>query len=335
MAFVALLLPAMLRYLLRYATSSSIVFNVAYGQHSRNSLDIYLPSQSSPAPAPVVIFVSGGAWIIGYKAWNLFTSPQLNNAGILVVSPDYRNFPQGHASDMVEDISAAIGWVRAHISEHGGNPEDITLCGQSAGAWMAAMAMIERATDASKPCGASPYTKQPLSWECHHIKRVVGISGPYDVADKAQLAHFHDRGLYRSVLYSIFEGELSRWSPIRCVKNLGPSVTSLPPIVLMHGCSDKTVPWESSTKFAQVLADAGAKADVELFQGKSHTDGIIEDVITGHNPMLDRLVSLVLGETKITQHQCDEKASELVSCDSTRHTYPEFLILLARCVNPF
>ena len=76
----------------------------------------------------MVVFIAGGAWIIGYKvaaarlllacahslvhqAWNLFTAPQLNHAGFIVVSPDYRNFPQGHAEDMVQDASAALAWV--------------------------------------------------------------------------------------------------------------------------------------------------------------------------------------------------------------------------------
>ncbi|ETO03955.1 hypothetical protein RFI_33447, partial [Reticulomyxa filosa] len=43
---------------------------------------------------PVVIFVTGGAWMIGYKAWGAFMGMLLAQLGILFVTPDYRNFPQ-------------------------------------------------------------------------------------------------------------------------------------------------------------------------------------------------------------------------------------------------
>jgi hypothetical protein len=82
------------------------VRNVAYGAAARNTLDMYLPDGHSPpsgggrkpppqaAKAPVVVFVTGGMWIIGYKAWGSLLSSRLRASGCLVASLDYRNFPQ-------------------------------------------------------------------------------------------------------------------------------------------------------------------------------------------------------------------------------------------------
>lgn len=62
----------------------------------RNVLDLYVPyrHQLKRGKAPVVVFVTGGAWIIGYKAWGALLGRRLSQRGVLVASLDYRNFPQ-------------------------------------------------------------------------------------------------------------------------------------------------------------------------------------------------------------------------------------------------
>ena len=46
---------------------------------------------------------------------------------------------------MLEDINTGINWVLRKIHEHGGNPNNIYLCGQSAGGHLAAVAMLTQA----------------------------------------------------------------------------------------------------------------------------------------------------------------------------------------------
>ncbi|KAG4914842.1 hypothetical protein JHK87_052399 [Glycine soja] len=52
-------------------------------------LDLYLPANIGE-PKPVLIFVTGGAWIIGYKAWGSLLGLQLAERGIIVACIDYR-----------------------------------------------------------------------------------------------------------------------------------------------------------------------------------------------------------------------------------------------------
>jgi acetyl esterase/lipase len=72
-AFVLLLLPGLIPAFVTYLRSESIKKNIVYGPSFRHQLDVYLPSGGAKDDAskehPVVIFVTGGAWIIGYKAW--------------------------------------------------------------------------------------------------------------------------------------------------------------------------------------------------------------------------------------------------------------------------
>lgn|SRR3990167_10465824 len=93
--FAAVLAPAWISLGWFYLTSENIRRNVRYGKNPRNNLDIYYPNiVLSGRPCPVVVFISGGAWIIGYKAWGALLSKVLIQMGIVVVNPDYRNFPQ-------------------------------------------------------------------------------------------------------------------------------------------------------------------------------------------------------------------------------------------------
>jgi hypothetical protein len=69
----------------------------------------------------------------------------MQRRGILFISPDYRNFPQGQVPDMVLDVTEAIKWAVAHAHELGGDSSNISVIGQSAGAHLAAMCLIQAA----------------------------------------------------------------------------------------------------------------------------------------------------------------------------------------------
>jgi hypothetical protein len=69
----------------------------------------------------VVIFVTGGMWIIGYKAWGALLASRLRAAGCVVACLDYRNFPQGTVSDMTADVAAGVAWVLRHARGWGGD----------------------------------------------------------------------------------------------------------------------------------------------------------------------------------------------------------------------
>ncbi|CAI7783238.1 unnamed protein product [Closterium sp. NIES-53] len=108
-------------------------------------LDIFVPASPSPRPRPVVIFITGGAWIIGYKAWGTLLAQALEERGVIVASIDYRNFPQATVSGMLDDVTRGIGWVLQNIHRYGGDPSRVHLAGQSAGAHLSSVAIIRQA----------------------------------------------------------------------------------------------------------------------------------------------------------------------------------------------
>ena len=157
MMFVLCLLPGFVVFTYYYATYP--VRDIPYGVSSRHLLDLYLPcpsvgSKTTPhstsSKAPVLVFFTGGAWIIGYKMWGALMGRALCPHGLLLVIPDYRNFPQAHGDEMIADVDLALQWVFDHIAEHGGDPNNVVLVGQSAGAHLTALLLLVKAAATAK-----------------------------------------------------------------------------------------------------------------------------------------------------------------------------------------
>jgi len=111
--------------------------DVAYGRHPRERLDIH-PAR---AGSPVLVFVHGGGWRGGDKDGRAFAADTLAPAGIGFVSMTYPLLPEVTLDECVASICAGLSWVKRNISQHGCDGERLHLCGNSAGAHLAAVAM--------------------------------------------------------------------------------------------------------------------------------------------------------------------------------------------------
>eukprot|EP00966_Prymnesium_polylepis_P016314 376141-Prymnesium_polylepis.1 len=91
----------------RWLCSRHVLKAVRYGSGPRQLVDVYLALDDG-APikgeAPVVVFVTGGAWMIGHRLWAFLMGHVFQHNGVLMFSIDYRNFPQAHLSGMIDDV---------------------------------------------------------------------------------------------------------------------------------------------------------------------------------------------------------------------------------------
>ncbi len=97
---------------------------------------------------PVMIWVHGGGWRSGDKTHSLeHKIPLFINTGWIFVTVNYRLSPYDIPNDPTDldpnrikypthnqDVAAAIAWVYENINQYGGNPDNISLMGHSAGA---------------------------------------------------------------------------------------------------------------------------------------------------------------------------------------------------------
>uniref|UniRef100_A0A7C9DH87 protein-S-isoprenylcysteine alpha-carbonyl methylesterase n=2 Tax=Opuntia streptacantha TaxID=393608 RepID=A0A7C9DH87_OPUST len=321
--YAMLLMPGFIQVGYYYFFSSQIRRSIIYGDEPRNRLDLYLPKNSN-GPKPVVAFVTGGAWIIGYKAWGSLLGQQLSERDIMVACIDYRNFPQGTMRDMIEDASRGIAFVCNNIAEYGGDPNRIFLMGQSAGAHISACTLIEQAIKEARE-------GDNLSWSVSQIKAYFGLSGGYNLLSLVD--HFHNRGLYRSIFLSIMEGEesLREYSPEIVVQdpNVRSALSLLPRMILFHGTADYSIPPDASTSFAETLRRLGVDAEAILYEGKTHTDVFLQDPMRGGtDQMFEDLVATI--------HAGDEEAlAKDALAPPRRRLVPECMLRLATAVSPF
>ncbi|KAL9671301.1 hypothetical protein QQ045_008869 [Rhodiola kirilowii] len=321
--FAMLLMPGLIQVAYLYFFSTQIRRSIVYGDQPRNRLDLYLPKNGN-GQKPVVIFVTGGAWIIGYKAWGSLLGFQLAERDIIVACIDYRNFPQGTISNMVNDAIQGISYVCNNVTDCGGDPNRIYLMGQSAGAHISSCALLHQAMkEACEP--------ENVDWSVSQIKAYFGVSGGYNLYNLVD--HLHSRGLYRSIFLSIMEGEESfkQFSPEILLQepNIEKIVDILPRMIIIHGTIDKSLPQDASKTFAAALKRVGAQTELVLFEGKSHTDLILQDPLRGgKDELFEYLVAVV--------HASDpEGQAKDAMAPLRRRMVPEIFLKLAQLISPF
>lgn len=218
--------------------------DLAYGEHPRQTLDLYAPAGVT-APAPVLLFFYGGGWTEGTRADYEFVASSFAREGYLVVLPDYRLHPEVTFPAFVDDAAAAATWVQEHARQHGGDPERIFLAGHSAGAYLAALVALW--PDKVLEAGGDP----------EGFAGFIGLAGPYDFLPL-------DEG---SVLERIFPAETRLESqPIQHVD----AGAVAPPVLLVHGTADERVWPRNSRRLAAALERRGADVTLITYDGVGH-----------------------------------------------------------------
>ena len=112
------------------------------------TLNVVAPDGGSDRPLPVMFFIHGGAYFLGSSATPIYDGASLARSGCVYVSANYRLGALGavdlsslstadiHIDDnlYLRDLVAALSWVRENIAAFGGDPDNVTIFGESAGA---------------------------------------------------------------------------------------------------------------------------------------------------------------------------------------------------------
>lgn len=114
------------------------------GEETLN-LNVHTPHPASAGGTsgglPVLVWIHGGGFVAGSPASPWYDGASFNRAGVVVVTITYRLGFEGFGwlADAVPnrgvlDMVAALEWVRDNVEAFGGDPENVTVAGQSAGA---------------------------------------------------------------------------------------------------------------------------------------------------------------------------------------------------------
>jgi acetyl esterase/lipase len=201
-------------------------------------LDFY-PSQSSGLK-PCVIVIHGGSWSSGDSKQLPELNSYLANTGYHVAAVNYRLAPAFQSPLPVEDVYAAIDYLKTHAAELKIDTTKFVLLGRSAGAQIALLAAY----------------KHPVPG----LKGVIDFYGPADmvwgyslpanpwVMDSRKVMENYLGGTYMAVPKNYFDS-----SPIEFVNK------STVPTLIIHGEHDVLVAYEHSTRLNKKLTANGIK----------------------------------------------------------------------------
>lgn len=314
--------------------------NVPYGPGLRHLVDIYLPKgdddDDTKRSCPAVIFVTGGAWIIGYKAWAVPLGRALSAQGVVVIAPDYRNCPQARVDGMLEDVDRAVGWVFDNAEELGVDRRKIVLAGQSAGAHLCALLLLRRAEE--EP--ASYWRQQPRrSWRPSDVAGFVGVSGPYHL--EATAVHWIARGFNEAIFRWVFDNDLEKNSPTHeCSRLLErkKKLQQLPRVSLVHGTADQSAPSVGSELFEARLRLLGVRVEAtRKLKDWTHTDPILEKPFAGdhslHAHIYARLIAWIPRDDET--HSRQKRPCFDSSGPDCRRLAPQILLDIGHWCMPF
>jgi len=140
--------------------------DVVYGSTPAETLDVF---PTPRANAPVLVFIHGGWWRTLDKSDQSFIAPVFNQAGALVVIPNYGLCPAVTIETIALQLTRALIWTHRNAALYGGDPQRIVVAGHSAGGHLAAMMLScdWRAIDAKLPARL--------------VRGALSISGVFDL----------------------------------------------------------------------------------------------------------------------------------------------------------
>jgi arylformamidase len=202
---------------------------VAYGEAAIERLDIY---RCRHDPAPVFVFIHGGAWRAGLATNFAAPAEMLLAAGAHYVVPDFSWVQDvgGRLTVMADQVRRAIAWVHRNAARFGGDASRLHIGGQSSGGHLAAVALT---TD----------WQREFDLPADIIKGGMCISGIYDLVPVRLSA--------RNAYVKFDDATVAALSPIRHLDRLSA------PLVVAYGTCETPEFQRQNREFAAAVAAAG------------------------------------------------------------------------------
>jgi acetyl esterase/lipase len=246
--------------------------SVPYGDEPGQVLDVWRHADLT-GPAPVLVFIPGGAWIFGSRALQGHElMAHLVELGWVCLSVQYRTSPKHRWPRQIIDIKAAIAWARANADQYGGDRSFVAVAGCSAGGHMATL------------IGLTPGDPQwqadlPASADTS-VDAVVSVYGRYDWEDRST----PERARFMDFLERVVVKRRQDRHPdlFRDASPLARVSGEAPPFFVMHGDSDLIIPVGEARNFVERLraTSRNAVGYVEL-PGTGHGFDLTDGTRTG------------------------------------------------------
>lgn len=304
----------------KFLHASSFTKSISYGPHPLQTLDILVsPSKKSDncdsKDTNLVVLVHGGGWGSG-RPWmyRLAALPFLKeNTNVAVIG--YRTYPDGNATDQVQDLEMALSTLLSHSYKH------VTVMGHSSGAHIALLMIFKRLQQQKQQLEKRerkfPKLLGGFKWNTNKkhnislhgsieedlrngigINTFIGLAGPYWIPSyfDYEIGRGIDAISPMSPSCGLTSDNFVKISPTTLWKELTTSnanniffkKATIPNMIFIHGVDDDTVPYTSTIQIVNELT-AASKAFGEngfhckglLLQHVGHPDTILHFILGG------------------------------------------------------
>jgi len=245
-------------------------------------LRLYRPADAAATTRlPVLVYFHGGGWVIGDLDTHDVLCRQLTaEAGVSVISVDYRLAPEHKFPAAVDDAWAATRWIVAHAAELNVDADRLAVGGDSAGGNLAAVVAL-----LARDHGGPPIRLQVLLYP---VTDSSVETGSYrDFADGFLLTRESMQWFFNHYVNTEADAADWRMSPLRA-----PSLAGLPPALIVTAGFDPLR--GEGEAYAKRLREAGVSVDAVCFGGMIHGFAPMGRLIQTGN----RAVSLVAGSLR-------------------------------------
>ena len=233
-------------------------------------MDLLLPKRRSTLekPAPVLVFLCGGAVQVEDRDVWLPEMVWFAKHGFAVACPDYRTYNDGVFPAQVEDARACVRFLRAHADSLCIDPGRIAIAGESAGANIA-MTCGAYNTDRKYDVG----DWQEVSGEVQAVVSYYGGGGDrYDrwVPEREKIAAGEAGWSHiEAAMGGSPDFVPENYDAASFIRHLRPET---PPMLLLHGSADTTSPVELVYPLYAKMTELGIDADLWIGDGYKHGD---------------------------------------------------------------
>ena len=232
-----------------------------YGSDSR-ALSLNLIRRMDGKAHPTVVWLTGGAWQKVSRNAHVPEMVYLAEAGYTVATVEYRSSEDDVFPAQIEDVKAAIRFLRKNAVQYQVDPEHIAVMGESAGGHLAAMAGATSGLglfDVGENLDVSSDVQCAVDWY-----------GPADFAAfqvaMPEFFPFPPEALLIGGPVRSNPEKAEAASPVTYVGS------RTPPFLILHGTEDQLVPFSQSETLYEKLTAAGAEAELVALEGANHGD---------------------------------------------------------------
>jgi len=229
--------------------------------HKRQKLDLYIPDEGGPFP--LIIWVHGGGYRMGSK--EDYVPFKYLKAGYAIASKNYRLSQHAVFPAQIEDVKAAVRWLRVRAVTYRLDPNLFGAWGSSAGGHL--VGMLGTTGNISEfDVGENPEVSS-------RVQVVVDYFGPAD------FLQMDTQRLEKGMRHDPVDSPESRLigGPVQQNKELSAKANPVkyvtpdaPPFLIIHGDQDLLVPFQQSLLLKDALKKAGVPVSFYRVKGGGH-----------------------------------------------------------------